>query len=79
MRLSEDFLLPAPGEWLKLDEALWEWSRCSSSKVRSKGPLMAEPELPSGGLFSMGVCSAWKCEEDLSVGFVINPRKAFPS
>ncbi|KAJ6911293.1 hypothetical protein NC652_021807 [Populus alba x Populus x berolinensis] len=55
MRFSEDFLLPAPGERLKLDDALWEWRRCSSSKVRSKGPLMAEPELPSGGLFSMEV------------------------
>ncbi|KAJ6898531.1 hypothetical protein NC652_025144 [Populus alba x Populus x berolinensis] len=55
MRFSEDFLLPAPGEWLKLDDALWEWRRCPSSEVESKCPLMAEPELPSGGLFSVDI------------------------
>lgn len=51
--------------------------RCPSSKVESKCPLMAEPELPSGGLFSVDCGSEF--EEDLSVGFVINPRKAFSS
>lgn len=51
--------------------------RCPSSKVESKCPLMAEPELPSGGLFSVDYGSEF--EEDLSVGFVINPRKAFSS
>lgn len=45
--------------------------------MESKCPLMAEPELPSGGLFSVDCGSEF--EEDLSVGFVINPRKAFSS
>ncbi|CAK7327301.1 unnamed protein product [Dovyalis caffra] len=80
MRFSEDFSPPAPGELHKLDDALWEWRRCSSSKVESKCRLVAEPELPSG------VCPVWgfvqrgsEFEEDLSVGFVINPRKTFPA
>ncbi|KAF9673599.1 hypothetical protein SADUNF_Sadunf10G0040900 [Salix dunnii] len=39
--------------------------RCPSSKAESKCPLMAEPELPSGGLFSMEVNLKRTCQLDL--------------